>query len=222
MAGAANQTGGMGPNLPFTPPSGSPSPTSAAPARATGASPRSAAIDRALRLRTLWLAYLLAMLFHVDLGLMPLFHGVSPQIESQLPEVWLGALFWAMLLYFLLPLGCVLRIAWAASEPQRPGGWRRWRRSHFLISLLYTATNIPHLLADILIPDSRGDQVALMGVLLLIGVLINWEGWAWWREAGEGEPQLRRSQGGAPQNQSPRSSRRGSKAPSGPTSPRSI
>jgi hypothetical protein len=32
-----------------------------------------AAIDRPLRLRALWLAWLLCMLFHVDLGLMPLF-----------------------------------------------------------------------------------------------------------------------------------------------------
>ena len=214
----------MAPNLPFKPASGSPSLGNATPTISPAAGPRPDAIDHALRLRHLWLAYLLAMLFHVDLGLMPLFHGVSPQIESQLPGAWLSGLFWAMLLYFLIPLGCVLRIAWAASEPQRPGGWRRWRRSHFLISLLYTATNIPHLLADILIPDSRGDQVALMGVLLVIGVLINREGWAWWRQGSGGEPapQLRRSQGGAPQNQSPRSSRRGSKAPSGPTSPRSI
>jgi hypothetical protein len=37
--------------------------------------------------------------------------------------------------------------------------------------------------ADILVPDSRADQVALMAVLLLIGVLINREAWAWWREA---------------------------------------
>jgi len=139
-------------------------------------------IDRALRLRTLWLAYLLAMLFHVDLGLMPLFHGLSPEIASQVPPARLGFLFWAMLVYFLIPLGSLLRIAWAASQPTRPGHWRRWRRTHFWISVLYTLTNIPHLVADILVPDSRGDQVALMAVLLLIGVVINREAWAWWRE----------------------------------------
>ena len=110
-------------------------------------------------------------------------HGISPQIESQVPPARLGLLFWAMLLYFLIPLGCVLRLAWAGSEPLRPGGWRGWRRLHFWISLLYTATNIPHLLADILVPDSRSDQVALMVVLLGIGLLINHEGWAWWRQS---------------------------------------
>jgi hypothetical protein len=139
-------------------------------------------IDHALRLRSLWLAYLLAMLFHVDLGLMPLFHGLSPEIASQVPPARLGLVFWAMLIYFLIPLGSLLRIAWAASQPSRPGHWRRWRRTHFWISVVYTLTNIPHLLADILVPDSRADQVALMAVLLLIGVLINREAWAWWHE----------------------------------------
>lgn len=139
-------------------------------------------IDHALRLRSLWLAYLLAMLFHVDLGLMPLFHGLSPEIASRLPPARLALVFWGMLLYFLIPLGSVLRIAWAASQPTRPGRWLRWRRTHFWISVVYTLTNIPHLAADILVPDSRGDQVALMAVLLLIGVVINREAWAWWRE----------------------------------------
>jgi len=82
-----------------------------------------------------------------------------------------------MLIYFLIPLACLLRIAWAASEPARPGGWRR---IHFWISVAYTITNLPHLVADILVPDSRGDQVALMTVLLLIGGVINREDWAWW------------------------------------------
>jgi hypothetical protein len=148
-----------------------------------GAQSRTHAIDHALRLRSLWLAYLLAMLFHVDLGLMPLFHGLSPEIASQVPPGRLGLLFWAMLVYFLIPLGALLRISWAASQPTRPGHWLRWRRTHFWISVVYTLTNIPHLVADILVPDSRGDQVALMAVLLLIGVLINREAWAWWREA---------------------------------------
>ncbi len=31
--------------------------------------------NHAQRLITLWIAWLLAMLFHVDLGLMPLFHA---------------------------------------------------------------------------------------------------------------------------------------------------
>ncbi|MFN6357163.1 MAG: hypothetical protein ACK4ZO_14425 [Cyanobacteriota bacterium] len=139
-------------------------------------------IDHALRLRQLWLAYLLAMLFHVDLGLMPLFHGLSPEIESRVDPSRLPLVFWGMLIYFLLPLLAILLITWTASNPATAGRWRWWRRVHFWLSVVYTVTNVPHLLADILVPDSRSDQVALMVVLLAIGLLINVEGWRWWRQ----------------------------------------
>lgn len=141
--------------------------------------------DPALRLRHLWLTYLLAMLFHVELGLMPLFHGLSPAIESQVRTDRLPLLFWAMLIYFLVPLACVLLLAYAPQRDDPPpsrGLWRRWPGLHLGLSLVYTITNIPHLIADILVPDSRGDQVFLMVVLLVIGLLINREAWLWWRQ----------------------------------------
>ena len=139
-------------------------------------------IDHALRLRQLWLTYLLAMLFHVDLGLMPLFHGLSPEIESHVDPARLPLVYWGMLIYFLIPLCAILLIAYAASNPAAAGRWRWWRRGHFWISVVYTVTNVPHLIADIVVPDSRGDQVALMVLLLLLGLLINVEGWRWWRQ----------------------------------------
>jgi len=141
-----------------------------------------APIDHALRLRQLWLAYLLAMLFHVDLGLMPLFHGLSPEIESHLDPNRLALVFWGMLIYFLIPLLSILLITWTASNPATAARWRWWRRVHFWLSVVYSVTNVPHLIADIVVPDSRSDQVALMVVLLLLGLLINVEGWRWWRQ----------------------------------------
>jgi hypothetical protein len=139
-------------------------------------------IDRPLRLRSLWLAWLLCMLFHVDLGLMPLFHGLSPEIESHVAEQRLPVLFAAMLVYFLIPVASLVLLAYSGSDPQRPGRWRSWRRWHFWISVVYTITNLPHLVADILVPDSRLDQVALMVMLVAIGLLINREAWCWWRD----------------------------------------
>ncbi|MCP9932154.1 hypothetical protein KBY82_15335 [Cyanobium sp. AMD-g] len=139
------------------------------------------AIDHGLRLRSLWIAWLLAMLFHVNLGLMPLFHGISPEIDSQVPVARLPLLFGAMLGYFLLPLAALVLIAYATSDPSHPGRWRRWRLGHFWLSVVYTLTNIPHLAADILVPDARIDQVVLMLAMVVIGLLINREGWLWWR-----------------------------------------
>jgi hypothetical protein len=140
-------------------------------------------IDHGLRLRSLWLSWLLAMLFHVDLGLMPLFHGISPQIKSQVADSQLPGLFATMLGYFLVPLAAVVGIAYACSNPTKQRRSGPWRRIHFGLSVIYSLSNMAHLVADILVPDSRGDQVALMGVMVAIGLLINREAWLWWRKA---------------------------------------
>lgn len=137
-------------------------------------------IDHALRLRSLWTAYLLAMLFHVQLGLMPLFHGLSVVIGNTINPAKLTLVYWAMLGYFLLPLAALLLISWAASDGRGDGPWRPWRRWHFWFSVIYSVTNLFHLIADIVIPDSRGDQVFLMALLLVIGLLINRQAWLWW------------------------------------------
>ena len=154
-------------------------------------------IDHGLRLRSLWLSWLLAMLFHVDLGLMPLFHGISPQIKGQVADSQLPGLFATMLGYFLVPLAAGVGIAYACSNPtnQRGKGPKRqrqsrrksrghpWRLAHVWLSLIYSLSNMVHLVADILVPDSRADQGALMGVMVAIGLLINREAWLWWRKA---------------------------------------
>ena len=140
-------------------------------------------IDHGLRLRSLWLSWLLAMLFHVDLGLMPLFHGISPQIKGQVADSQLPGLFATMLGYFLVPLAAVVGIAYACSNPTKQRRSRPWRRIHFGVSVIYSLSNMVHLVADILVPDSRADQVVLMGVMVAIGLLINREAWLWWRKA---------------------------------------
>lgn len=121
------------------------------------------------------------MLFHVELGLMPLFHGVSVEIKSQVAASRLPRIFLAMLLYFLIPVIAMLLALHAVSEP---AGWSNtmpWRKAHFLLSVLYSLTNLAHLVADIRIPDSRSDQVVLMLVLTLVGVFLNLETWLWWQ-----------------------------------------
>lgn len=139
-------------------------------------------INHALRLITLWIAWLLAMLFHVDLGLMPLFHGQSPEIHSHVHEGALPLLFGAMLAYFLLPLISIVLIAYAATAVGPATRWRPWRRIHFWLSVVYSVTNVPHLIADILVPDARLDQIVLMVALTVFGLLINVEAWRWWRQ----------------------------------------
>jgi hypothetical protein len=135
----------------------------------------------AVRLAGLWAAWLLVMLFHVELGLMPLFHGLSVEIKSQVASSRVPRLFLAMLFYFLLPVGALLVAVHGIADP---AGWSAsapWRAAQFWFSVVYSLTNVVHLIADIRIPDSRTDQVLLMSVLTLIGLLINQQAWAWWQ-----------------------------------------
>ena len=121
------------------------------------------------------------MLFHVELGLMPLFHGVSVEIKSQVAASKLPRIFLAMLVYFLIPVVAMLLALHAVSEPEGWSNTMPWRQAQFLLSVLYSLTNLAHLVADISIPDSRSDQVVLMLVLTLVGVLLNLETWLWWQ-----------------------------------------
>jgi hypothetical protein len=86
-----------------------------------------------------------------------------------------------MLFYFLLPVAALLVAVHAIADP---GGWSasgQWRAAMFWFSLIYTASNVIHLIADIRIPDSRSDQVLLMTALTLVGLLINQQALAWWQ-----------------------------------------
>ena len=133
-----------------------------------------------MRVAGLWGAWLLLMLFHVELGLMPLFHGASVEIKSQVSASQLPRIFLAMLVYFLIPVIAMLLVIHAVSDP---AGWSNtapWRQAQFLLSVVYSVTNIAHLVADIRIPDSRSDQVLLMLVLTVLGLLLNRDTWLWW------------------------------------------
>jgi hypothetical protein len=135
----------------------------------------------AVRLAGLWTCWLLVMLFHVELGLMPLFHGLAVEIHSRISSRRLPGLFLAMLIYFLLPVGALLVAIHAVADPTGWSARPAWRAAQFWFSLVYSVTNVLHLVADIRIPDSRSDQVVLMTVLTLIGLLINQQAWAWWQ-----------------------------------------
>ena len=148
-----------------------------------------------LRLASLWAAWLFVMLFHVELGLMPLFHGLSVQIESKLSTTRLPAVFLAMLLYFLLPVLAMLlavhaatatatATATGAASATASASWMAsplLRAGQFWFSLIYSLSNLAHLIADVRIPDSRLDQVLLMLLLTLLGLAINLEAWRWWQ-----------------------------------------
>ena len=121
------------------------------------------------------------MLYHVELGLMPLFHGMPVEIETQVPAERVPRLLLAMLIYFVLPMLALLLVVHAISAPGSWSGTGAWRAAQFWFSVVYSITNVIHLIADMRIPDSRSDQVILMTLLTGVGVLITREAWWWWR-----------------------------------------
>lgn len=111
----------------------------------------------------LWVVFLLGTLFHTQLALMPLFHGLSVA-ESHADALGLDLLFWLMLAFFLVPLLAILVVLFHPTQ--------RYRSAHFGLTLVYTALNCAHLLADVAV-KAPSYQIFLMTFLLFVGLILN-------------------------------------------------
>lgn len=120
----------------------------------------------------LWIVFLLGILFHTLLGLMPLFHGLSV-IESQKATSinQISSIMWGMLGFFTLPMLAIIATAFTAN--------RRYRVIHFGFTILYSVLNLIHLILDLLLPQVIWYQIALMVLLFLIGLLLNLVAFQW-------------------------------------------
>jgi hypothetical protein len=117
----------------------------------------------------LWIAFLLALLFHTDLGLMPLFHGQSVAHTPDTQDIsWI---LWLMLLFFMPPLSAIILPTFTNSQ--------KYRTFHFWLTVLYSFLNVSHLIADLLVTPIAWYQIALMMVLCLIGFLLNIVSYRW-------------------------------------------
>jgi hypothetical protein len=122
----------------------------------------------------LWMVFLLGLLFHTQLGLMPLFHGLEV-VESQAQSMAeIAPILWLMLAFFVLPMGAIIATAFTAAK--------RYRSLHFGLTLLYTILNFSHLTADLMVQPTIWSQNALMMILLAIGLLLNRVSFQWMRE----------------------------------------
>ena len=125
---------------------------------------------------SLWVVFLLGLLFHTQLGLMPLFHGLNI-ITSQSQNMAESApIMWLMLLFFVLPMAAIIGTVFTNS--------RRYRTIHFSFTVLYTILNLSHLIADIMVQTDLY-QIALMAILFVIGLLINIVSWQWMRDRSQ-------------------------------------
>lgn len=122
---------------------------------------------------TLWIVFLLGILFHAQLGLMPLFHNESI-VTSDTHGTGIARILWLMLGFFVVPMIAIIATLFAGSK--------RYRQFHFGITIFYSIMNLLHVVADLLVQPIAWYQIALMIGLLLIGFLLNLVAFQWMQE----------------------------------------
>jgi ABC-type spermidine/putrescine transport system permease subunit II len=130
-------------------------------------------MDYCHRIINLWIVFLLGMLFHTDLGLMPLFHDLSVAEFHGQTIADVVPIFWLMLMFFMIPLWAIVLLSFTQS--------RGTRQVHFGLTVVYSMLNLGHLMADLMLDEIVWYQIFLMVFLFLLGLLLNIVAWRWLR-----------------------------------------
>ncbi|AFY36097.1 hypothetical protein [Calothrix sp. PCC 7507] len=132
------------------------------------------AINYQERIIVLWIVFLLGILFHTQLALMPLFHGL-PVAESQQATTMseISVIMWLMLGFFVLPMLTIIATAFTDA--------RGYRIIHFGLTVFYSILNLFHLVSDLLIKPVFWYQITLMVILFIIGLVLNFVALQWMR-----------------------------------------
>jgi hypothetical protein len=126
------------------------------------------------KIAALWVVFLLGLLFHTQLGLMPLFHGLSvSEFHAQgISEI--TPILWLMLGFFMLPMLAIVGTIFIESK--------QYRVIHFWLTILFTVLNISHLIADLMVQPIAWYQIVLMATLVVIGLILNLVSYQWVKE----------------------------------------
>ena len=124
----------------------------------------------------LWTVFLLGMLFHLQLALMPLFHGIDVAIMSHHHQeaaimAEIESILWRMLLFFIVPIVAIVGTVFYQ--------FKRLRLFHFGLTLVYTALSFVHLVADLLVVSVTWYQIVLILLLSIVGILLNIVSYQW-------------------------------------------
>ncbi|MGA7936895.1 MAG: hypothetical protein WCA35_25285 [Kovacikia sp.] len=120
---------------------------------------------------TLWAVFLLGILFHTQLGLMPLFHNLSVGAADSHGTENITWILWLMLGFFVVPMLAMITTLFNSS--------RWYRRVHFGITVFYSVMNFFHIVADLMVKPIAWYQIALMVLLFLVGLLLNLISFQW-------------------------------------------
>ena len=127
-------------------------------------------LDYSTKIIALWTVFLIGTLFHTQLALMPLFHGIDVamvghhhQESATMAEI--APILWGMLLFFTLPILAIVATAFF--------DFKRYRVFHFGLTLFYTVLNLLHVVLDLFVDPIAWYQIALMSLLFALGILLN-------------------------------------------------
>ena len=126
----------------------------------------------------LWGVFLLGTLFHTQLALMPLFHGIDVAImghhhQEAATMAEIAPILWGMLAFFFFPLLAIITTAFYE--------FKRYRLFHFGLTLFYTVLNFLHVVMDLFVTPIAWYQIMLMVLLLFVGILLNIVSYQWIR-----------------------------------------
>jgi hypothetical protein len=138
------------------------------------------AISYQERILALWTVFLLGILFHAHLTLVPLFHDQSAAIASAYSNVNIAYILWGMLGFFILPMFAIIITTFNDS--------RRYRMIHFSVTIFYTILNLLHVGFDLLIQPIVWYQITLMMILFSVGLLLNLVSLRWLKHPYEKYP----------------------------------
>lgn len=127
-----------------------------------------------LKIIALWTVFLLGLLFHTQLGLMPLFHGLDVADSTAKDMAEIAPILWLMLGFFVLPMFAIVATVFTHTQP--------YRRVHFWLTVVYSVLNFAHLVADLMVQPIAWYQIMLMVILLLIGILLNIVSFQWLKD----------------------------------------
>ena len=125
----------------------------------------------------LWTVFLFGTVFHTQLALMPLFHGIDVAIgghhhgQEVTSLATIEPILWGMLGFFILPMLAIVATAFYDSK--------RYRAFHFGLTLFYTVLNFLHVVLDLFVDPIAWYQIALMLVLFGFGILLNIVAYQW-------------------------------------------
>ncbi len=122
----------------------------------------------------LWTVFLLGILFHVQLGLMPLFHGLKVTESHQAHNLGeITGIMWLMLAFFVVPMLAIVFTVFTDVKS--------YRVIHFGLTLVYSVLNLLHLILDLFVQPLLWYQIALMALLFIFGLLLNVVAYQWMR-----------------------------------------